>query len=277
MKTILAYKQSDWETDNCQVPTSNSTPTPQRWLDAEREDPALARSRWRHTSWYRQEFGVDTILSTPHPLFDIISQHVPLAYLGLTLNQGHPISLECFPKINHVTLKKLGIGLSEIFFHYLWITEYGRVHIKDASTYNILDTDGSSLSMLYGKKKELANLLGSYFEQHMPETTHAIDIINAPGWFNWMVYPLIKLIAAKETLRKLQVFSTANASFVAHASEQIDMNQIPIKYGGTLETGAFEGEHAVLQRKVAMQCLNIHGLGMWTEAMLVERLMGRKE
>jgi hypothetical protein len=275
MKSILEYRRKDWENHKYQVEVDDSVPTPLRFINSEKGNPSLARSRWLHTMWYKEEFGLNDLLNIPHPLFDIIDKYYPMAFFGLTSDNKSSITLECFPKLDHETLTKLGIGESEIFFHYLWMTQFGREHIlKDGSTYNIVDLDGGSLSMLYSssKKYQLGNLIGKYFEKHEPESACKIDVINAPGWFNWMVYPLIKLIAKRETLEKVDVFSTSNKRFVNHIQKSLPMEQIPVCYGGNLNESPFEGKYQKISREIAMNVLKEKNLQMFTEEMLIERL-----
>ena len=230
MQQVLTYDRATWEKLNYQIDVPDNVPTPIRWLQSEKEDPLLARSRWRHTMWFRKEFGIDRILDVPYPLYDVMSQHVPLSYLGTCHSEDsqlqHPISLECFPKINQSALAKLGLSYSEILYHYIWYTEYGRKRISDNNVFNLLDLEGGSITMVAGQKKILSSVLGRYFEKHMPESTYSITIVNAPSWFNWIVYPLIKLIAKKETLEKLHVFSVPNKSFLLHLNENMNVDKV---------------------------------------------------
>jgi len=92
--------------------------------------------------------------------------------------------------------------------------------------FNLLDLEGGSITMVAGQKKILSSVLGRYFEKHMPESTYSITIVNAPSWFNWIVYPLIKLIAKKETLEKLHVFSVPNKSFLLHLNENMNVDKV---------------------------------------------------
>ena len=271
MQTILTYSRKEWEENNCQMDVSDTIPTPQLWLNSEKKDPELARSRWKYTLWYRNEFGINDILTVPHPLYAIMTKYVPISYIGMTNDGLHPISLECFPKINLVALENLGISYPEILYHYMWYTEYGRQKIVDANTYNILDLNGGSIMMVRGRRKVLADILGLYFERHMPESTYKIDIINAPGWFNWVVYPLVKLIAKKETTDKINVFSTPNATFSEHLSQSITLKNVPEMYGGSLML-VDELEHNLKQKNLAEKVLMDCNMAMFTEEDLMERL-----
>ena len=47
-------------------------------------------------------------------------------------------------------------------------------------------------------------------EQHYPERTFKIKILNAPGWFNWIAWPIVTKLANAATLSKGK-YSKANA------------------------------------------------------------------
>ena len=58
MQLILTYKRKDWEEKNCQIEDPDQ-PTPDKFLKAEVGNPDLARSRWRHTMWFKEKFGLN--------------------------------------------------------------------------------------------------------------------------------------------------------------------------------------------------------------------------
>ena len=279
MQLILTYKRKDWEEKNCQIEDSDQ-PTPDRFLKAEKGNPDLARSRWRYTMWFKEKFGLNHLLDLPHPLYEVISKYYPCAFFGLTKDGKHPVSVEKVPSINDVKLAELGIGMNEIFYHYLWITEYGYTRLAgdgtrgELSGYAITDLKGGSLSMAMGGFKRLyGNLVGSYFEMHEPESSFKVDVINAPGFFNWVVYPVVKLMAKKQTLAKIKVFSSSNKKFVAHISKNVNLDELPVEYGGTLKNDdCFKGVHSINQHALATEVLKKHNLQMFTEEMLLERL-----
>ena len=53
---------------------------PPRFVTAEKGDLAKGRARWEETKAWRQSEGVDTILSMPHPKFDLIKACYPHAF-----------------------------------------------------------------------------------------------------------------------------------------------------------------------------------------------------
>ena len=44
-------------------------------------------------------------------------------------------------------------------------------------------------SLFFGEKKKLLSKTMKIMEQHYPERTFKIKILNAPGWFNWIAWP----------------------------------------------------------------------------------------
>ena len=225
----------------------DDVPTPPRWLAAEPGKPNLARLRWRYTTTFRETFGLDQILQTPHPLFAIMARHIPMRYLGRDLSGRFGISLEAPPRCNVEALAKLGIGIEEIAYHYIWYSEYGYRRLGIEANINVIDFAGASLSHLRGARKRLSDLLGQYFEQHNPESTKQINFLNSPSWFGWVVFPLIKLIAAKETVAKMFVFGKKDAKKArAHLATTVDLALVPSSVGGTCE---ITGDWAAAQQE----------------------------
>ena len=56
------------------------------------------------------------------------------------------------------------------------------------TVYNCLGLDKS---LFFGEKKKLLSKTMKIMEQHYPERTFKIKILNAPGWFNWIAWPIV--------------------------------------------------------------------------------------
>ena len=65
--------------------------------------------------------------------------------------------------------------------------------------YNCLGLDKS---LFFGEKKKLLSKTMKIMEQHYPERTFKIKILNAPGWFNWIAWPIVTKLANAATLSK---------------------------------------------------------------------------
>jgi hypothetical protein len=66
---------------------------PPKFIDGCQGDMVEARRRWDITRSWREEFDVDSILSKPHPKFDIIKKHWPHFFLPAAKN-GDPVYVE---------------------------------------------------------------------------------------------------------------------------------------------------------------------------------------
>ena len=249
--------------------------TPQRFLNAEKDDPALARLRWRHTTWFRKKFGYNSVLDKPHPLFDVIKKYWPNYYYGKDRTGAHPVF---FDKPSGVDLKKLyslGITDSDLCYHYVWITEFCYKHLcananDMASCITVYNMDGLDMSLLKGSKKKLITKTMKIFEQHYPERTFKVYILNAPGWFNWVAWPLVKQLANEQTLEKVKCFSTGGPKFMKSISTLVDPETLPLSFGGESAAPMNSSPSEIKMREFAHKVCADHGVKMITELKLMD-------
>ena len=217
-------------------------PTPPRWLASEPDDAELARVRWRYRTKTYERFDLDNILDYPHPMFEVLQRVIQPLVLGMTLDKSATVTVDDPTRVDWAAVDRLGITLEEMFFHYLWYAEFQyseHVNPEKQCERNValIDCDNMDFSYLRGDKKRLASVLAKFFETHSPESNVTTFIINTPGWFNWMVWPLMKLILNKRVLAKVNVVPKPkkDKKYKAKLAQFMDPGIVPKEMGGTAD------------------------------------------
>ena len=235
MDTLYTKRPYEIEDNLADVPSQVATP--QRWLNAEPKDARLARLRWRYTTEFRRRFGLNVILDTPHRNFDVIKALWPNYYYGISKDGQHPVFYDTPAGIKLKEIRNLGLTDEDLIFHYLWITEFlwQKVMKGDdmSSCVTIYNLKGLDSSVIMGDKKKLIQKCMKLFEQHYPEKTFKVYILNGPWWFNRIAWPIVTSIANKQTLEKIKSMPSANEKFQQSVREIVAEDNIPPSFGGS--------------------------------------------
>jgi len=223
------------EFNHADIPLNQETP--QRWLNAEKDDPQLARRRWKFTEKWRADQGVDRILEIPHVNYEKIKPVFQNYYYSVDREGRCPLYIESPALLDIQNLQKAGLTIDDFIFHYIWITEYIWTEYmkgnEESRTLLLMDLEDVSMSTVRGKSMEIIKKMMKIFGTHYPERTEKAFICNGPWWFN-SVYTVVKVIMNKNTVAKFNVFSSNKSKSLADAlKEYVDEDKIPIKYGGT--------------------------------------------
>ena len=211
--------------------------TPQRWLNCEKENPSLARKRWAYTTKFRKTFGFNDILNRPHPMYDVIKKNWDCSYYGKDKTGKHPVFYDKPAGVNMKRMRQLGITDDDLCYHYVWITEYAYKYLCDnsddmASCITVYNLNGLDRSLFFGKKKALMMKTLKIMEQHYPERTYKIYILNGPWWFNGFAWPIVTAVAQPQTLEKIKNFGSKFGKFVADLATYVDLDKVPKEFGG---------------------------------------------
>ena len=236
MMEVLGYKNPTERPElMAHIPVDKETP--QRWLNCEKGNPNLARKRWAYTTKFRKNFGFNNILDKPHPLYNVIKQNWDCSYYGRDKTGKHPIFYDKPAGVNMKRFRELGITDADLVYHYVWITEFAYKHLCDnsddmASCITIYDLKGLDRSLFFGEKKKLLQKTMKIMEQHYPERTFKIRILNGPGWFNWIAWPIVTSIANKQTLEKIKSYGSDFKKFAAEIAQYVELSRVPQEFGG---------------------------------------------
>lgn len=209
---------------------------PQRFINGCDGDLKEAQRRWDITRHWRETEGINDILNEPQPYFFIIKNYCPQYVCGRG-KQGHLVFYERPGDFDSVQLKARGIGFAELTRHWLFVSEYQWKYIDPdpmAKSVAILDLANVTMSTLTGESKEILRTTVGWANQHYPERSFVICVVNAPIWFS-MIWKMVKPLVAESTQRKVKIF--AQSETLTGLTEFIDMDQIPEWYGGNLDFG----------------------------------------
>ena len=205
---------------------------PLRFLRAGKGDPVEGMRRYQQTLAWRREIGMDTILKTAHPNFDLIKRHYP-HYHHLRGRNNEPVYYEKPPKTNLKALRAGGVGLEKLLYHYAMITEYGWQCVERddlARSITILDLAGIRLTDFAGECIDYVRKASAFTGAHYPERAGHVFIINVPSWFK-IIWNVVKPMLDEVTLKKISILRSKEEIFRAML-EKIPIENIPPEYGG---------------------------------------------
>lgn len=199
-----------------------------------------ARRRWDITRHWREAEGANTILQEPQPYFNLIKQMYPHYHAG-TGREGHVIFWERPGDFQGKQLEARGVKTDDLVRHWLFNTEYQwQVLCKGdetAKSIAIIDINGIGMSDLAGNNMEYIKKTLAIANQHYPERSYIIYVLNAP-FFASMMWKLIKPLVHPNTQKKVNILSSRET--LEGLLKNIDITQIPEYYGGQLDFGGHD-------------------------------------
>jgi len=205
---------------------------PLRFLRAGKGDPVEGQRRYEATLKWRKENGMDTILTDPHPNFELIKSHYP-HYYHLRGRKNEPVFFEQPPKTNLQAMRDGGVTLDGLCHHYAMVTEFQWQFIeKDdlARAITVVDLEGMRMRDFVGECIEYVKRCSTFTGQHYPERAGFVYVINVPGWFA-MIWSVVKPMVDEVTLKKINILKGKQQIFEA-LLEKIPIENIPPEYGG---------------------------------------------
>lgn len=187
------------------LPTAEAAP--QRFINGCGGDMEEAKKRWTMTRRWREAQGVNGIINEPQPNFFIIKDCCPEYLCGHGKN-GNIVFYERPGDFNVTMLTEKGINAESLLRHWLFITEYQwEVLNKDplAKAITVLDIGSVCISALVGKTLEVVKQTIKWANQHYPERSDVILIINSPGWVS-LLWKMVRPWIDKRTQNKVRIF-----------------------------------------------------------------------
>lgn len=205
-----------------------------RFVRAEAGNPPKQRQRYIDTLKWRLEEGQDTILLQAHPHLELIKS-CGTQYYHKHDKLNRIVYIERPKDIKLAELRKAGIGMPELLFHYRYITEYlWQVLDQDEDEgriFSILDMKGIGLTDFVGEVIEFTKQATGIIQSHYPERSGHIFLVNASFTFS-AIWKLVKTFLSKETLEKTHVY---RSGFQKELLKYIPAENLPREYGGTCE------------------------------------------
>ncbi|CAH0516479.1 unnamed protein product [Peronospora belbahrii] len=202
-----------------------------RFVAGEKGDVEKGRARYLATLEWRKENGIDEILVTPHPNFEIIKKYYPQFFHGRT-RDGLPVYYERPGKIDLPALKREGLSIDDLLRHYMYITEYLWRVVEpndEARSVTVLDMSGIGMYDLGGEVLDFIKRASAFTGAHYPERSAHIFIVNIPGWFS-MAWRMVKPLIDPVTRQKVHMLK--GSAILKKLETLIDQDNIPFDFGG---------------------------------------------
>eukprot|EP00968_Pinguiococcus_pyrenoidosus_P014346 scaffold1307_cov200-Pinguiococcus_pyrenoidosus.AAC.35 len=194
------------------------------------------RLMWEITSKWRKAEKIDDILDEPQPNFNNIKRYYPHFCCGRA-RDGDVVYYEQVGSIQLQSLKDMGLTIEELVRHYIFTTEFmwRMTHPKTGGrVLTVFDVEGVALSDLAGDAKQFLLKSMSLVQNHYPERSKKILIVNAPGWFS-IIWKAIRGWINEETRKKISILTSSET--LSGIMELVAEDQIPCCYGGKLKVG----------------------------------------
>ncbi|XP_057372735.1 SEC14-like protein 2 [Daphnia carinata] len=211
-----------------------------KWLFVFGFDVTRAEKMLRHTLEWRRINEVDDILETHFPR-EVFKKYFPFGQIGVD-KFGCPLFVHAFGRFDFSGLM-LSSTKKELSDYSLWMLEsYVRATKIETertgsqitrSTY-IFDYECTTLKQLAKK-----SLLDHFLENcrlmftHYPDSSRRLFIINAPSYFSIAV-TMAKPFLHESDVPKIKIFGTNKNEWLPALLEEIDADQLPAHYGGTM-------------------------------------------
>jgi hypothetical protein len=184
---------------------------------------------------------VDKILDQPQVNFAVIQENYPFYWCGRG-KQGHAVYYERPGELNRdVLVKQYGFNVNDMIRHWLYVTEYTWKYIAPGEmdkTISVIDMGAVTMSSLSGEPFKFLNTSIQLANHHYPERSFVIFIVHAPNWFSFL-WKMIKGFIHENTQKKIRILSKKET--LEGLMEHIDIENIPIYYGGKLDCGGDRG------------------------------------
>lgn len=226
---------SDWIPLNDPTVPPGLSPIPRRFLIAEGGDMKRAVMRWKATVDWRLEWGAETVLTTPHPNFDIIKKYYKHMF-HLPDRHGHLVYYEMPGQINLPAVSRHGICREELLQHYRFNMEFLWRELQPRETDKltiVLDCEGVGMRDLRGESAQFLKSTVSMMSTHYPQRSFKILILNAPGVVN-LGFAAVKSLLSESTKAKIAIVPASQTAF--EMLQVVAPENLPVAYGGTCST-----------------------------------------
>ncbi|EFX85317.1 hypothetical protein DAPPUDRAFT_237865 [Daphnia pulex] len=211
-----------------------------KWLVARNFDLNLAEKMLRHSVEWRRANRIDEILDNWEPPI-VLVKYYPLGIVGWD-KQFRPVWTIAFGHIDWRGILQ-SVSKRDYLRYVCYLVEKGIVEFKkcserakkpvSTSTF-IIDMEGLSMRQMgYKPFRDIGIETVKILEANYPEDLSKVIIINAPKPFT-LVFSMVKPFLHQVTLDKISVYGFDKNEWSAALLKEIDADQLPVYYGGTM-------------------------------------------
>jgi hypothetical protein len=181
---------------------------PARFLLMKKNDRAEARAAFEATLSWRREYGVDTILSRPHPGYDVCKAALPHYFSGRDPH-GNVVLVQRPAALDFELMRKNNSTIDDLLMHYVYVIEYCWNVLEpgppDREMTNVLDMRGMTFGIVRNQEyigfgKRFVHMMS----ENYPGRSYKTLVINAPKWFH-ALYKIFKPVLRESTRRKIVI------------------------------------------------------------------------
>lgn len=181
---------------------------PSRFLYMKKGNREEAKECFAATLAWREKFGVDTLLSRPHPQYDVCKALVPHYFSGRDPH-GNVVFVQRPALLDFELMRKNNATIDDLLRHYVFVIEYCWNVLEEGPPErvmtSVLDMRGMTFRNMKNQEyigfgKRFVNMMSS----HYPGRSYKTLIINAPKWFH-ALYKLFKPLLREATREKIEI------------------------------------------------------------------------
>ena len=180
---------------------------PDRFLRMQKGNRHKAKAAFAETVKWREEKGVNMILSRPHTKFDLCKAIFPVYIPGRDV-EGNLIIVQRLGLFDVDVLHKNNVTSDEVLLHYIYVVEYCWNILDpepDRKMTVILDMEGLGFKTFRDKdKRNFALRFVKTMSDHYPQRSFKTLVINTPSWFDLM-YKIVKPLLRESTKAKISI------------------------------------------------------------------------
>ena len=181
---------------------------PARFLLMKKNDRAEAKAAFESTLSWRREYGVDAVLSRPHPRYDVCKAVLPHYFSGRD-PRGNVVLVQRPATLDFELMRKNNSTIDDLILHYIYVIEYCWNVLEpgppDREMTNVLDMTGMTFGIVRNQEyigfgKRFVHMMS----ENYPGRSYKTLVINAPKWFH-ALYKIFKPVLRESTRQKIVI------------------------------------------------------------------------
>ena len=202
---------------------------PTRFLKMQKGNRDKAKAAFDTTVQWRNDLEINSILSRPHPKYDICKRVFP-AYIPGRDVSNNVIVIQRVGMIDFKLGKHNNITGDDLLMNYVYLVEYCWNILEPGPPDGVMTTvmDLKNVHFSTFRDKEIRQFLKKFVKtmsDHYPSRSFKTLIINAPSWVN-MAYKLVKPLLRESTRQKITVMN-GGANQDKSLIELLGKNSVP--------------------------------------------------
>ena len=187
---------------------------PTRFLRMHKGNRQNARDAFIATLQWRKENKIDSILSRPHPKFDICKEIFPHYFPGRDA-ANNPIIVQKPGGLDMNRALMHNVTMDDLLFHYVYVLEYCWNILEpgppDGVMTSVIDMKGVGFKQIcFGDMREFIQRSVSVISENYPQRAYRTFVINAPQWFGGL-YKILKPLLRESTREKIEILNAGRS------------------------------------------------------------------